>query len=259
MATLTGVKQISGVDWYETAGDENKSWRLSLVTYGKCVYWVNGDKQIMEKGELLLIPAGVPYYGKSIPTLTHTQVVIEWSEEAEAGLSVIDREEAVKHKPGCYELIQERLKIIQQQWQERPSYYVKMIEALLTEVLIYISRELDRGKIAPDKHLHVERMKSYIDRHYREKITKEELGDAVGITPNYAAALFKSVTGQTISQYVHAQRMKRAAYLLTESQLTIQEIATFLGYQDISYFYRVYKRITGSAPSDLLHERPRTV
>lgn len=259
MAALTEVQQISGVDWYVTAGDEKKTWRLSLVTYGKCVYWVNGEKQIMEKGELLLIPPGVRYYGKSIPTLTHTQIVVEWMEEAASGLSVIDRAEEVKYKPGCYELIQERLKLMQQQWQERPPYYVKLIEALLTEVLIYISRELDKGRIAPEKHRHVERMKSYIERHYREKITKEKMGDAVGITPNYAAALFKSVTGQTISQYVHAQRMKRAVYLLTESQLTIQEIAAFLGYQDLSYFYRVYKRISGGAPSDLLHERPRTV
>lgn len=259
MITPVEVKQMSGVDWYEEADNEKRVWRLSLMTYGKCVYWVNGDKQIMEKGELLLIPAGVPYYGKSIPTVTHTQIVVQWMEGASKELSVLDRKEALKFKPGGYELIRERLKVIHQQWQERPSYYVLMIEALLTEVLIYISRELDKGVITPEKHLHVERMKSYIERHYREKITKEELGDAIGKTPNYAAVLFKSVTGQTISQYVHAQRMKRAVYLLTESQLTVQEIAVFLGYQDLSYFYRIYKRVTGSAPSDLLHERPRTV
>lgn len=102
----------------------------------------------------------------------------------------------------------------------------------------------------------MERMKRYIERHYRERVTKEELGDEINKTPNYAAALFKSMTNQTISQYVHDQRMKRAVYLLTESQLSIQEIAEFLGYRDLSYFYRIFKRITGSPPSDLLHERP---
>ena len=104
----------------------------------------------------------------------------------------------------------------------------------------------------------MDRMKSYIERHYREKITKEELGDVIGKTP-ITRGTFKSVTGQTISQYVHAQRIKRAVYLLTESRLTVQEIAVFLGYQDLSYFYRIYKRVTGTAPSDLLHERPRTI
>jgi len=259
MGTPIDVRQIRGADWYEEADLTKRAWRLSLVTYGTCVYWMHGDKQIMKKGELLLIPAGVPFYAKSIPTVTHTQLVVEWTEDAPQTLSVLGREEVLKHKPGCYELLLERMNWIHQQWQERPSYYAMMIEALLTEVLIYISRELDKGVIPLEKHLHAERMKSYIERHYREKITKEELGDVIGKTPNYAATLFKRVTGQTISQYVHAQRMKRAAYLLTESQLTVQEIVVFLGYQDLSYFYRVYKRITGSAPSDLLHERPRTV
>ena len=152
MITPIEVEQISGVDWYEEADHEQRAWRLSLVTYGKCVYWVNGDKQIMEKGELSLIPAGVPYYGKSIPTVTHTQIVVQWTEGASSDLSMLDRKEALKFKPGVYELIRERLKVIHQQWQERPSYYVLMIEALLTEVLIYISRELDKGVTTPEKH-----------------------------------------------------------------------------------------------------------
>jgi AraC family transcriptional regulator of arabinose operon len=151
------------------------------------------------------------------------------------------------------------MKSIQQQWEERPSYYVMMSQALLMEVLIYINRELDRGVISPERHRYVERMKRYIEQHYREKVTKEELGDEIGKSPNYAAALFKSITNQTISQYVHDQRMKRALYLLTESQLSIQEIAEFLGYRDLSYFYRVFKRLMGSPPSDLLQERPPVV
>ncbi|MFC9712816.1 helix-turn-helix domain-containing protein [Paenibacillus sp. NPDC056933] len=259
MVTPLDVRHINGVGWYEKAVQSQATWRLSLVTYGKCVYWVNGEKQIMEKGELLLIPAGIPYYGKSIPTVTHTQIVVQLQGDHAKGLPALERKEVLRHKPACYELIHERMKAIQQQWQERPSYYVMMSQALLMEVLIYINRELDRGVIPPERHVHAERMKRYIERHYRQRVTKEELGDEIGKTPNYAAALFKSMTNQTISQYVHDQRMKRAVYLLTESQLSIQEIAEFLGYRDLSYFYRIFKRLMGRPPSDLLHERPPIV
>ncbi|MFS0874269.1 AraC family transcriptional regulator [Paenibacillus xylanilyticus] len=259
MITPLEVRHINGVGWYEEAVQSEGIWRLSLVTYGKCVYWVNGEKQIMEKGELLLIPGGVSYYGKSIPTVTHTQIVVHLQGDQADALPALERTEVVRHKPGCYELIHERMKAIHQQWQERPSYYVMMSQALLMEVLIYVNRELDRGVIPPEKHTHAERMKRYIERHYREKLTKEDLGDEIGKTPNYAAALFKSMTNQTISQYVHDQRMKRALYLLTESQLSIQEIAEFLGYRDLSYFYRIFKRITGTHPSDWLHERPPVI
>jgi AraC family transcriptional regulator of arabinose operon len=53
--------------------------------------------------------------------------------------------------------------------------------------------------------------------------------------------------------------MKTAVYMLTESQLMISEIADYLGYNDVSYFYRIFKRSTGSSPSDFLHERSSTV
>ncbi|WP_145411148.1 helix-turn-helix transcriptional regulator [Paenibacillus xylanexedens] len=259
MVTPLEVRHINGVGWFEEAVQKQQTWRLSLVTYGKCVYWVNGEKLIMEKGELLIIPGGVVYYGKSIPTVTHTQIVVQLTGQTPESLSALDRAEVLRHKPGCYELIHERMKTIHQQWQERPSYYVMMSQALLMEVLIYVNRELDRGIIPPERHMQAERMKRYIERHYREKVTKEELGDEIGKTPNYAAALFKSMTNQTISQYVHDQRMKRAVYLLTESQLSIQEVAEFLGYRDLSYFYRIFKRIIGSPPSDFLHERPPVI
>lgn len=259
MITPLEVRHINSVGWYEKGVPSRGTWRLSLVTYGKCVYWVNGEKQIMEKGELLLIPESVSYYGKSIPTVTHTQIVVHLQCPDSGELPMLEQPETLRHKPGCYELILERMKTILQQWQERPSYYVMMSQALLTEVLIYVNREVDRGVIPPERHVHAERMKRYIERHYREKVTKEELGDAIGRTPNYAAALFKSMTNQTISQYVHDQRMKRAMYMLTESRLSVQEISEFLGYRDLSYFYRIFKRLTGTSPSDLLQERPPTI
>lgn len=50
MVTPLEVRHINGVGWYEEAVQSQATWRLSLVTYGKCVYWVNGEKQILEKG-----------------------------------------------------------------------------------------------------------------------------------------------------------------------------------------------------------------
>ena len=50
MVTPLEVRHINGVGWYEEAVQTEGTWRLSLVTYGKCVYWVNGEKLIMEKG-----------------------------------------------------------------------------------------------------------------------------------------------------------------------------------------------------------------
>lgn len=251
MLAISDIHQDNSADWYEEGLGNKLSFHLVLVTYGKCVYWLNQEKIILEKGDLLLIPGHIPYYGKSIPTVLHTKYVINFRKHIEeSSLPILQLQEPLHQKLGCYEMIQERCRAIWNQHKDRPSYYEMMAEALLTEALIYLNQELDRGAIPSEKHRRVESMKQYIGTHYRGRVTKEELGDVIKTTPNYAATLFKTVTSQTISEYVHNLRMKTALYMLTESQLTISEIADYLGYNDVSYFYRIFKRSTGSPPSD---------
>ncbi|OBZ11337.1 MULTISPECIES: AraC family transcriptional regulator [Bacillales] len=259
MIAISDAHQDNGAAWYEEGGGREHAFHLSLVTYGKCVYWVNEEKVIVEKGDVLLIPDHIPFYGKSIPTVVHTKYVINFRRNtAECGLTLLQLQEPYKQRLGCFEVVQERLRGILTQHKERPAYFELMAEALLIEALIFLNQEKDRGMISSEKHRRVDSMKQYISTHYREKVTKEELGDVINTTPNYAATLFKSVTNQTISEYVHNQRMKTAIYMLTESQLMISEIADYLGYNDVSYFYRIFKRSTGSSPSDFLHERSST-
>lgn len=251
MLTIADAHQDNGADWYEEGTGAESGFHLALVTYGKCVYWVKQEKVILEKGDLLLIPGGVPYYGKSIPTVLHTKYVVNFRRtDAEAALPVLRLTEPVKRRLGCYEVILERLRSVLRGWNEKQAYYELMSQALLTEALIMLNQELDRGPIPSEKHRRVESMKQYISTHYRGRVTKEELGDVIKATPNYAATLFKTVTNQTISEYVHNQRIKTAVYMLTESQLTIGEIADYLGYNDVSYFHRIFKRSTGKSPSD---------
>ncbi len=259
MLIITEAREDHGVEWYEE-GDKGEGLgadcRLVLLTYGRCVYWVNNTKYIMEKGELLLLPAGQVFYGKSIPTVFHTKLSIRFVPGTASGeLSLLQRSTPLHLRLGCYDKVLERLKELLIQWQERPSYYELMAGALLAEALVMVSQELDRGPITSSKHRCVERMKHYIQQHYRERVSKEQLGDAIQRTPNYAATLFREVTGQTISAYTHSQRIKTAIYLLTESQLTVSEISEYVGYSDVSYFYRIFKRLTGHSPSDYFDER----
>ncbi|WP_424768508.1 AraC family transcriptional regulator [Paenibacillus sp. sgz302251] len=256
MITIIDMHQDKGSDWYEEVTGKRTAFHLALVTYGKCVYWVKHEKLILEKGDLLLIPDNTPYYSKSVPTVVHTKIIVNFSlNAADSRLPVLQRQEPLKRRLGCYEVIHERLRGMLHQWTEKPAYYELMAEALLMEALIGLNQELDRGAISSDKHRRVDSMKQFVQTHYREKVTKEELGDVIKTTPNYAAALFKNVTNQTISEYVHQTRMKTAIYMLTESQLTVAEISDYLGYSDASYFHRVFKRSMGKSPSDYLQER----
>jgi AraC family transcriptional activator of pobA len=258
MIHIQNVRLHTGTGWFEQFEQGASSLTLVLVNYGECVYWIEGEKVLLEKGDLLLIPAGTPYYGKCIPTVTHEKHVVTFRAAAspdDSRLPVLGAAVYLKWATGKYELLLQRFRTMHEEWNERLAYRESMCGALTQEILTYLNRELDEGRPSAVKERHVSLMKAFILNHYREKVTKEELGAVIGKTPNYAAAVFSEVTGQTIGGFVHAQRIKTAIYLLSHSQRTVGDISDYLGYCDPSYFHRIFKRETGKPPALYIKDR----
>jgi AraC-like DNA-binding protein len=242
--------------WYGEESGASAAWTLVLATYGKCVYWIEEKKVVLEKGQLLLIPIETKYYGKSIPSVVHEKYVVQFSDgKTRVDLPILQQKDPIRYPTGKYEWMLDRFRAIQEQWKEKPAYYHVLSEALLTEVLVHMNRELDQGLASEPAQQLVDQMKTYIQNHYREHVTKEELGVSIDRSPNHAATLFRKITGQTISEFVHALRIKNAIYMLQHSALSVTEISEFVGFKDPSYFYRVFKRITGRVPMEYMIER----
>ncbi|MGN6713049.1 response regulator transcription factor [Anaerocolumna jejuensis] len=96
----------------------------------------------------------------------------------------------------------------------------------------------------------VEKLKEYIDVHYQERITRENMGSIVFYNTAYAAKLFKKKYGQSIGSYILDCRMERAKEMLQNSSLSVSEVAMKIGYDNFPYFSRLFKKKTGYAPKD---------
>ena len=83
---------------------------------------------------------------------------------------------------------------------------------------------------------------------YNQNITIEELATLCHLSKYYFCRIFKEVTGDTPINYITRHRINIAKAMLKDKSKTIQEVATLCGYNDISYFYRCYKKITGKTP-----------
>lgn len=260
MLSFEGMRQQQGMNWYEERPAEVDYAVLIVMTYGKCVYWINGEKLLLEKGDFMFIAPGAAYYGKSVPTVFHEQFVLTFTiEKAVLEGPLSGSLPFIKSNAGCYDMVMERLRTVWGEWQEGLPYVRLRAAALTLEALALWSRELVRGEQTTVSQQHVDRMKAYLQDHYRGKVTKDHLGEFIGRSPNHAATLFRQVTGQTISEYVHSLRMRTAVYMLTESLLTVSEISDYLGYSDVTYFQRVFKRSLGHSPSAYLKERRQHV
>jgi len=112
------------------------------------------------------------------------------------------------------------------------------------------------------RHLYAGRSQKLVDRACRiinrdlqdkwaaESISVTEVAAALGISAGHLSRVFKRTTGQTFERYLMMQRVEAAKRMLLEPLTTIAETAERCGFSDSAYFARVFRKITGSSPSE---------
>lgn len=89
----------------------------------------------------------------------------------------------------------------------------------------------------------------YVEAHYADEITLEDLCTAAGgLSEQYLCRLFKSTVGQRPIEYILRKRIDMARSYLDKTDLSISEIAVRCGFNNTSYFYRNFKKFTGTSP-----------
>ncbi len=97
----------------------------------------------------------------------------------------------------------------------------------------------------------------YIKANYRKHLTLEEIAANTYLSKTYLSSLFKKETGYSISEYINIVRIDRSKSLLLEENLSIIEIANLCGFEDQSYFTKVFKNIVGITPKKYRETRGR--
>ncbi len=96
----------------------------------------------------------------------------------------------------------------------------------------------------------VEIVKNYIDQHFCEAITLEDLGRLVYLSSGYLAKSFKKATGISLGSYIIDCRITYAKELLMSGDYSVSQAASLSGYDNFTYFSRVFKAKTGMSPKE---------
>ena len=105
------------------------------------------------------------------------------------------------------------------------------------------------GQISKYSH-DIKKCLEYISENYSRKIKLSELSDLIHVSENYFCGYFKKFTGIPPFEQINETRVKKAAALLSDSDLTVSEIAVKCGFENLSYFTRKFKSIIGCTPID---------
>ncbi len=112
--------------------------------------------------------------------------------------------------------------------------------------LIYEMYTLDSNR------LHEEQLTSqtldYINKHFHENLSRHTIAEKMNYSVSYLSKQFKYQTGYGLIDYLLHTRIKHAKRLLVETHHSIQEVSKQIGYEDSSYFTRLFKKHTGLTP-----------
>ena len=92
--------------------------------------------------------------------------------------------------------------------------------------------------------------RKYIEENFRENIDRNDVAAVTFVTPNYLSKLFKNKMNMNLREYINQLRIEEAKRLLLSTSMSISEIASYVGYFNISYFSTVFHKLVGVSPFD---------
>lgn len=126
-----------------------------------------------------------------------------------------------------------------------------LLRADMLSLLALALRQLSTPAGVSRRHPQSERIRQAIDwmaANYARPLQLADIAGSVHLSPGHFRALFKEATGQTPMERLAAIRLERAKELLLHSQLAVGQVAEAVGYPDIHYFSRLFKRVEGLSP-----------
>jgi Response regulator containing CheY-like receiver domain and AraC-type DNA-binding domain len=133
----------------------------------------------------------------------------------------------------------------------------KAIESLDVDYLCDIIEDIiefavpaDREEASESISAVVKQAVKYIDAHYFEELTLASLSVQFNVESSYFSKMFRQQTKETLMVYIAKKRIGKAMEYMKNLELSLNEIAFMVGYDDYTYFNRVFRKIAGKSPKD---------
>lgn len=159
----------------------------------------------------------------------------------------VEEQNVISGHEGIIRLFQE----IEAEAQKKLSYSKILIGAKLVEALALMMRHFDIAeksnvKMGSDMY----RVLEYIDEHYRNDISQQQVADLVNMSTTGFSRYFTKCMGVGFAGYIMQKRIQFAIHLLKNSDKTVLEIALECGFNNTASFYKAFKKITNLNPGD---------
>ena len=129
-----------------------------------------------------------------------------------------------------------------------------LAKSLVAELFIYAKRMENKtnpsasSRTDDPRHRQIEQIACYIAENCCSPLSLNSIAEQFYMNKCYLSRIFKEITGFTVNGYLHARRIQKARSLLIQNSMNISEVSEATGYENLTYFERVFKKHTGMSP-----------
>ena len=152
---------------------------------------------------------------------------------------------------GVAEAAEEQLRHLQRELDDGPPGWRESSVLLLGRMLIELSRSVCGADYAKgESRVDIGDLPEYVAEHYSEEFTLEGLAELCDTAPGRLSRAFKETAGKPLFSYINDIRVEKACGLLKRTDMTVLEISFIVGYNNVSFFNRYFRRLMGSSPTE---------
>jgi len=236
--------------------EQNTLWQICHIT-GRYTFSAEGFRFTSTKPVVLLAP---PRHSYSLSGTGHCSRMILEDDRVQTLLINSLYLKAPGRSPGAGSILFYPLTSELERLLEKHCLLIKKgvpelhRELLLLEYFVHLKggMEYSRNKLtAPEDSVwSIEDVENYIRSNYDAPMSLDELAARCALNASYLSRSFKLQTGSSIFSLINRIRIEKACTLLKESSLSIIDIAFTVGYNNLSFFNRSFKKFTGKTPGD---------
>ena len=249
-----------GGDWHSVPHTHNHL-ELFYIVGGKGQFLIQDRLYPVNVNNLVIINPGVTHTEVSLNAqpLEYIVLGIEGVELAATGdangqFSILDHFESLEIT-GC-------LRNILREMEQKNTGYEDVCQAYMEILIIRLMRSTALSVPAQPQQISANRqcaaVKRYIDQHFKETLTLDQLAEEAHMNKFYLSHAFKQEFGVSPINYLISCRIEESKYLLAETDLSISQIAQLLNFSSPSYFSQVFRRTQGVSPVEFRQSTKNT-
>lgn len=274
---FAGYRLVDKVESYEDFRyHSHDKYEIYYFHGGKCKYLIGDHIYHLQEDDLIIMNGLTLHRAYPEPGIAYERSVIEFSSEwlrpiltnlnvpelldpfnqlSNTLFHIRDKEKSAEVK----ELMKKMAKTVQSSNQQNKMEN-RLKNGELTTMLVQLlfkifdlSKQLLQNNVPveSDKNIHVKKMIEWIDIHFCNPITLDDIAHHLNISKYYMSRIFKDVTGYTIMQYIMSCRINRAKYLLEiHPDKSILEVSLESGFEDSSHFSRFFRKQMKLTPTE---------